>query len=129
MKGLGFYRVVHAMAAALALILVAVVVAMPPGLPKGRKGVKCTQVFFPSANVNWPSVARVFRFGARDVSFVVGIPIYFCAVLSDGSAAGNRAAFFLVGIFMALRIIPYGAVQAVAPRAAGPVPWRSFRRC
>jgi hypothetical protein len=40
-------------------------------------------------------------FGARDVWFVVGIPIYFYAVLSDGSEAGNRAAFFMIGTFMA----------------------------
>ena len=113
---LGFVWAVYAMAATLALILVAVVVAMPPGLPQGRKGVKFTQVFSPSANVNWLSVARVFLFGARDVWFVVGIPIYFYAVLSDGSAAGNRAAFFLIGIFLAFWIILYGAVQAVAPR-------------
>ena len=69
-----------------------------------------------SANVNWLSVARVFLFGARDVWFVVGIPVYFYAVLSDGSEAGNRAAFFLVGCFMAVWIILYGAVQAGAPR-------------
>ena len=113
---LGFVWAVCAMAATLALILVAVVVAMPPGLPQGRKGVTFTQVFSPSANVNWLSVARVFLFGARDVWFVVGIPIYFYAVLSNGSEAGNRAAFFLIGIFMAFWIILYGAVQAVAPR-------------
>ena len=66
--------------------------------------------------MNWLSVARVFLFGARDVWFVVGIPVYFYAVLSDGSEAGNRAAFFLIGCFMAGWIILYGAVQAGAPR-------------
>jgi hypothetical protein len=60
--------------------------------------------------------ARVALFGARDVWFVVGIPIYFYAVLSDGSEAGNRAAFFMIGTFMAVWIILYGAVQAAAPR-------------
>jgi hypothetical protein len=50
------------------------------------------------------------------VWFVVGIPIYFYAVLSDGTVAGNRAAFFTIGVFMALWIILYGAVQATAPR-------------
>jgi hypothetical protein len=58
----------------------------------------------------------VFLFGARDVWFVVGIPIYFYAVLSDGTTEGNRAAFFTVGTFMAVWIILYGAVQAYAPR-------------
>jgi hypothetical protein len=112
----GFVAAVLAMAAALALILAAVLIAMPPGLPKGRKGAKFSEVFSKSANVNWLSAARVFLFGARDVWFVVGIPIYFYAVLSDGGAAGNRAAFFLIGAFMALWIILYGAVQAAAPR-------------
>jgi hypothetical protein len=62
------------------------------------------------------SAARVFLFGARDVWFVVGIPIYFYAVLSDGTTEGNRIAFFTIGTFMAVWIILYGAVQASAPR-------------
>jgi len=55
-------------------------------------------------------------FGARDGWFVVGIPIYFYAVLSDGTTEGNRTAFFLIGIFMAGWVILYGVVQANAPR-------------
>lgn len=113
---LDFVGAVWAMAGVLAVILVAVALAMPPGLPRGRKGANFSEVFSKSANVNWLSAARVFLFGARDVWFVVGIPIYFYAVLSDGSEAGNRAAFFMIGTFMAGWIILYGAVQATAPR-------------
>lgn len=113
---LGFVWAVLAMAAVLAAILIAVLIAMPPGLPTGRKDVKFSEVFSKSANVNWLSAARVFLFGARDVWFVVGIPIYFYAVLSDGTDEGNRAAFFMIGTFMAVWIILYGAVQAAAPR-------------
>ena len=116
LAGFGFTGAVLGMASVLFLILVAVLLAMPPGLPKGRKGAKFSEVFSKSANVNWLSAARVFLFGARDVWFVVGIPIYFYAVLSDGSEAGNRSAFFLIGGFMALWIILYGIVQAAAPR-------------
>ncbi|TCP39985.1 organoarsenical effux MFS transporter ArsJ [Rhodovulum marinum] len=112
----GFTWAVLAMATVLAAILVAVLIAMPPGLPRGRKGAKFAQVFSTSRNVNWLSAARVVLFGARDVWFVVGIPVYFYAVLSDGTEAGNRAAFFLIGGFMAGWIILYGAVQAFAPR-------------
>jgi len=115
----GFFWAVLGMAAVLAVILVAVLLFMPAGLPKGRKGVPFSEVFSESANVNWLSAARVFLFGARDVWFVVGIPIYFYAVLSDGTEAGNRAAFFTVGTFMAVWIILYGAVQAYAPRVLG----------
>jgi hypothetical protein len=116
LAGIGFVGAVWAMAGVLAVILMAVVLAMPPGLPRGRKGAKFSEVFSKSANVNWLSAARVFLFGARDVWFVVGIPIYFYGVLSDGSEAGNRAAFFLIGTFMAGWIILYGAVQASAPK-------------
>jgi hypothetical protein len=112
----GFVWAVLTMAAALGAILAAVLLAMPPGLPKGRKGAKFSEVFSKSANVNWLSAARVFLFGARDVWFVVGIPIYFLAVLSDGTEEGNRVAFFMIGAFMAVWIILYGAVQAAAPR-------------
>ena len=112
----GFTGATLAMAAVLAAILLAVGLAMPSGLPAGRKGAKFSEVFSKSANVNWLSAARVFLFGARDVWFVVGIPVYFYAVLSDGSAAGNRAAFFMIGTFMAVWIIFYGAIQAAAPR-------------
>ena len=112
----GFVWAVLAMALVLAVILCAVLIAMPSGLPRGRKGAKFSEVFSSDRNVNWLSAARVVLFGARDVWFVVGIPIYFYAVLSDGSAAGNRAAFFMIGTFMAGWIILYGAVQAAAPR-------------
>ena len=112
---LGFVWSVLGMAAILVVILLAVLIAMPAGLPKGRKGVKFSEVFSKSANVNWLSAARVFLFGARDVWFVVGIPIYFYAVLSDGTTVGNRTAFFLIGTFMALWVILYGLIQANAP--------------
>ncbi|WP_439153981.1 organoarsenical effux MFS transporter ArsJ [Yoonia sp.] len=113
---LGFVFAVLAMAIVLAAILIAVVIFMPEGLPKGRKGTKFSEVFSKSANLNWLSAARVFLFGARDVWFVVGIPIYFYAVLSDGTEQGNRAAFFMIGTFMAVWIILYGIVQAIAPK-------------
>ncbi len=113
---MGFVWAVLGMAAVLAVILAGVLIAMPPGLPTGRKGAKFSEVFSKSPNVNWLSAARVFLFGARDVWFVVGIPIYFYSVLSDGTAEGNRAAFFMIGTFMAVWIILYGAVQAAAPR-------------
>jgi hypothetical protein len=37
-------------------------------------------------------------------------------VLSDGSNEGNRAAFFMIGTFMAVWTILYGVVQSLAPR-------------
>ncbi|GAA4216657.1 hypothetical protein GGQ68_002919 [Sagittula marina] len=112
----GFRPSIYAMAAILMAVLLVIVLRMPGGLPMGKKGVKFTSVFSRDRNVNWLSAARVFLFGARDVWFVVGIPVYFYAVLSDGSEAGNRAAFFIIGSFMAVWTILYGAVQAYAPK-------------
>ena len=116
----GFQAAIWAMAAVLAVILLAVALFLPPGLPGRMKGAE-TWSGWRSADprVNRLSLARMFLFGARDVWFVVGIPIYFQAVLSDGTAEGRREAFFLVGGFMAVWIILYGAVQAAAPRLLG----------
>ncbi|SFJ16501.1 organoarsenical effux MFS transporter ArsJ [Albimonas pacifica] len=116
LAGVGFEAAVLAMAAALGLVLAAVALFMPAGLPRGRKGAKFAEVFSKDRDVNILSAARLFLFGARDVWFVVGIPIYFHAVLSDGTEAGDRAAFFQVGTFMAVWIIGYGAVQGFAPK-------------
>ena len=112
----GFEAAVLGMAGVLALILVVVATLMPAGLPRGRKGTAFSEVFSKDAKVNRLSAARVFLFGARDAWFVVGVPVYFYSVLSDGTEEGMRGAFFAVGIFMAVWIIGYGAVQAGAPR-------------
>jgi hypothetical protein len=119
LAGFGFRPSIWAMAAALALILAATLAFMPAGLPRGRKGTKFGEVFSKDRRINLLSAARMFLFGARDVWFVVGIPIYFEAALSDGTAEGHRLAFFLVGAFMAAWVIAYGAVQALAPKLLG----------
>jgi len=116
LASVGFVPSVLAMAAVLGVILVATVLGMPDGLPAGRKDAKFREIFSRNHNVNWLSAARIFLFGARDVWFVVGIPIYFYAVLSDGTEAGNRSAFFIIGSFMAVWTILYGAIQGAAPR-------------
>ncbi len=116
----GFQAAVWAMAAVLVVILCAVVLFLPAGLPGRMKSEEAWGGWrSKDVRVNRLSLARMFLFGARDVWFVVGIPIYFQAILSDGTPEGRREAFFLVGGFMALWIIAYGAVQALAPRILG----------
>ncbi len=116
----GFQAAVWGMAGVLALILTAVILFLPAGLPGRIKpdeawgGWRSTD-----PRVNRLSLARLFLFGARDVWFVVGVPVYFQSVLSDGTPDGRREAFFLIGGFLALWIIAYGAVQAFAPRLLG----------
>jgi MFS family permease len=116
----GFEAAVWAMAGVLAAILMAVVLFLPAGLPGRMKAEEAWSGWrSKDPRVNRLSLARMFLFGARDVWFVVGIPVYFQAVLSDGTAEGRREAFFLIGSFLALWIIAYGAVQAAAPRLLG----------
>ncbi|SHI71015.1 Predicted arabinose efflux permease, MFS family [Palleronia salina] len=113
---LGFRAALWSMAGTLALILLAVLVFMPTGLPQGRKGAKFSEVFSKDPAVNWLSAARMFLFGARDTWFVVGIPVFFQATLTGALGWDTRDAFFAVGGFMAVWITLYGAVQAGAPR-------------
>ena len=112
----GFVPSVLTMAAVLFVILIGVVMGMPKGLPVGRKNAKFSEVFSKNRNINWLSAARLFLFGARDVWFVVGLPIYFYAVLSDGTTESNNMAFFMIGTFMAVWTILYGIAQGSAPR-------------
>ena len=112
----GFKAAVLGMAGVLAMILLAVVLFMPAGLPAGDKGAAFTGWRSPDPGINRLSLARLFLFGARDVWFVVGVPLYFQSILSDGTPDGRRLGFFLIGGFLALWIIAYGAVQASAPR-------------
>ena len=116
----GFQAAVWGMAGVLALILIAVVLFLPAGLPGRMKSDEAWGGWrSQDVRVNRLSLARMFLFGARDVWFVVGVPVYFQSVLSDGTAEGRREAFFLIGSFLALWIIAYGAVQAFAPRLLG----------
>ena len=120
LAGFGFSAAIWGMAAVLGVILLAVVLFLPAGLPGKLKSQEAWGGWrSQDARINRLSLARLFLFGARDVWFVVGVPVYFQAVLSDGTADGRREAFFLIGSFLAIWIIAYGAVQAFAPRLLG----------
>ncbi|MFN4009735.1 MAG: organoarsenical effux MFS transporter ArsJ [Pannonibacter sp.] len=116
----GFQSAVWGMAAVLTVILAAVVLFLPAGLPGRMKSDEAWGGWrSKDSRVNRLSLARLFLFGARDVWFVVGIPVYFQMILSDGTPDGRREAFFVIGGFLALWIIAYGVVQGFAPRILG----------
>ncbi len=89
----------------IALILAAVL--MRGGLGDVKNKSKFSQLFSKNRAVNLLSVARFFLFGARDVWFVVALPVFLSTVL------GWK--FWQAGGFMALWVIGYGFVQAFAP--------------
>jgi predicted MFS family arabinose efflux permease len=104
----GFRGALIVLAGMLLLVLLATLVLLPGGLGRMKVKPKFTQVFSRSPALNWLSAARFFLFGARDVWFVVGLPVFLYSVLGWS--------FSQVGGFLALWIIGYGIVQASAPR-------------
>ena len=111
----GFSSGLIALSVMLFLILLILIILMPPKLPKGIKSTKIKSVLSKDKRINSLALARFFLFSARDVWFVVGIPLFFLEMLSDGSKDENRIVFFVIGSFMAFWTIFYGIVQAWAP--------------
>ena len=104
---LGFSGSLWLMASLLLLVLVAVLFALPTLMGKAKASQSLRELFGKSRAINLLAGARVFLFGARDVWFVVGVPVF---LYSQGWN------FTMVGTFMALWTIGYGVVQAWAPR-------------
>jgi predicted MFS family arabinose efflux permease len=94
------------MAAALAVILAGVLISLPPMMGKSKASSSARELFSKSGSVNLLAAARMFLFGARDIWFVVGVPVFLYA---------NGWTFTMVGAFMAVWTIFYGLVQASAP--------------
>lgn len=104
---IGFQAAVWTILAFVALALVVAALMMRGGLGAANKKAKFSQMFSRNRSVNVLAVARLFLFAARDVWFVVGLPVFLSTVLGW--------AFWQTGAFMALWVIGYGAVQASAP--------------
>ncbi len=106
LEALGFRGALWAMAAMLGAILVAVVLSLPPLMGKAKASRSARELFAKNRGVNLLAAARLFLFGARDVWFVVGLPVFLYA---------SGWTFTMVGGFLALWTIGYGVVQAAAP--------------
>ncbi|WP_349371024.1 organoarsenical effux MFS transporter ArsJ [Salinarimonas sp.] len=106
LQTLGFQLALWTMAGALALVLAGVVLALPRDMGRAKASKSAKELFAKSRGVNLLAGARVALFGARDVWFVVGVPVFLYA---------NGWTFTMVGAFLAAWTIGYGAVQAVAP--------------
>lgn len=102
----GFSHALWLMAALLGVIFVAGLLLLPSQLGKAKSSKTIRELFGKSRGVNLLAAARIFMFGARDVWFVVGLPVFLYAY-------GWK--FLQVGAFLAAWTIAYGAVQAIAP--------------
>ncbi|SFM44343.1 Predicted arabinose efflux permease, MFS family [Halopseudomonas yangmingensis] len=108
---LGFAGAVLAMAALLALIWVASLLLLKKDLGKASRKPKFRDLLSKSRAVNILSGARLFLFGARDVWFVVALPVFLASSLGWD--------FWQVGGFLALWVIGYGILQSLAPWVTG----------
>ncbi len=106
LQTLGFQHALWAMAALLALVLAGVLAFVPPLMGKSKASKSAKELFAKNRGINALAAARVLLFGARDLWFVVGVPVFLYA-------AGWT--FTMVGGFLAVWTIGYGAVQALAP--------------
>ncbi len=104
---LGFRGSLWVMAGLLGLVLLGVLLSLPPMIGKSRASKSAKELFAKNPGINALAAARIFLFGARDVWFVVGVPVF---LYSAGWT------FTMVGGFLAAWTIGYGLVQAIAPR-------------
>jgi predicted MFS family arabinose efflux permease len=107
LSALGFVHGLWLMAVCLSVVLIASVIFLPKALAKKATKPKAFAWLARSRAINLLSAARVFLFGARDVWFVVGLPVFLADVLGWSFAS--------VGAFLALWVIGYGIVQGAAP--------------
>ena len=106
LQTVGFAAALWWMAGLLSLIGLGVVFALPRLMGKSKASKSARELFAKNAGINALAAARVVLFGARDVWFVVGVPVF---LYSQGWT------FAMVGAFLAAWTIGYGAVQAMAP--------------
>lgn len=104
---LGFRGAVLAMAAALTVVLLLGLVLLRADLGRATQKPKFRDLLSSSRPVNILSAARLFLFGSRDVWFVVALPVWLQTVAGWSSQA--------VGGYLAVWIIGYGGIQALAP--------------
>jgi MFS family permease len=102
----GFRPALWLMAGLLGVILTAGLLTLPVQLGKAKSSKSMRELFGKSRGVNLLAAVRIFMFGARDVWFVVGLPVFLYV---------NGWRFLEVGGFLAAWTIAYGAVQALAP--------------
>lgn len=107
----GFRGAIAVMLIALAIVWLCSFALLTAELGKARYAPKFRALFSKSAAINTLSAARFCLFAARDVWFVIALPLYLTSAFEWEPLQ--------VSAFLALWIIGYGLVQAFAPRITG----------
>ena len=104
---LQFRGALLAMAIGVVVVLILVLATLPADIGQAKKKARLVGVLSNSKGINRLSLARVALFAARDVWFVVSVPVFLASVLGWS--------FAQVGGFMALWVMGYGIVQSASP--------------
>lgn len=107
LSAVGFAGALVVMAGALLAVLIASSVMLSGAMGTAKQKAGWADLFAKTRAVNVLSAARFFLFGARDIWFVVGVPVFLSTSLGWSGAR--------VGAFMACWVIGYGLVQSAAP--------------
>lgn len=107
----GFTAAVAGMAVALLLVWALSLALLRRDLGKTKNKPKFHEIFSKSRAINLLSAARLFLFGARDVWFVVALPVFLYDRLGWS--------FWRVGGFLAAWVIGYGIIQSLTPWLTG----------
>ena len=105
---IGFTASVITMALCGGVVGVVALLLLDTNLGKASFKPKFSELFSKSRRINLLSAARLFLFAARDVWFVVALPVFLQLELGWSSIS--------VGTFLAAWVIGYGLVQAIAPK-------------
>ncbi|RUO28099.1 MFS transporter [Aliidiomarina sedimenti] len=105
---LGFTGAVLVMALMLSVVWLCSLLFLKKESGKAQFKPKFNDIWSKSRPINVLSAARFLLFGARDVWFVVALPVFLASQLGWGN--------WQVGSFLALWVIGYGFVQGLAPR-------------
>ena len=108
---LQFQGAVLSMAVALTLVWILSLLLLKRDLGRAKSKPKFNQMFSKSRAINYLSAARMFLFGARDVWFVVALPVYLASQFGWDH--------WSVGGFLASWVIGYGVIQSLAPMLTG----------
>ena len=104
----GFKNGLWLMVVGLMLVFLFCLLFLKRDMGKSKNKVPFKHIFSKTPAINYLSGARLFLFGARDVWFVIGLPLFMESVLGWS--------FTEVGTFFAVWVIGYGFVQGAAPR-------------
>jgi len=105
---IGFRAGMLAMAVWIAVFLILSLLLLKKGIGQAKHKPPFKRILSKSRSVNFLSAARFFLFAARDIWFVVALPVFLHGVLGWSHTQ--------TGAFMAAWIIFYGLVQSAAPR-------------